>query len=174
MNPIIEKLQAPLLPADINQLSDLICDTVNAGAAISFMQPFTSEMGRDYWTTIVEPQLASSTNCLFVARQDGNIKGSVQLIVKLPPNQPHRSEIAKLMVHPGRRRLGVGRSLMNAAIDEASAIGKKLVTLDTRTGDSAESLYSKVGFECAGVIPDFAFDPDGKSHHGATIMFKRL
>jgi ribosomal protein S18 acetylase RimI-like enzyme len=79
-----------------------------------------------------------------------------------------------MIVHPQARRLGVGRSLMTIALDHARALGKTLVTLDTRTGDVAEPLYESVGFATAGVIPDFAWDPDGKAKHATTYMYCRI
>ena len=98
----------------------------------------------------------------------------MQLVLSMPPNQPHRAEIAKMIVHPAARRLGLGRALMEAALDAAKSRGKTLVTLDTRTGDTAEPLYRSVGFEVAGVIPDFAWDPDGRAMHGTTYMYRRI
>lgn len=80
-----------------------------------------------------------------------------------------RAEIAKMIVHPRARRQGLGRLLMNTALDHARSLGKTLVTLDTRTGDVAEPLYTSIGFEAAGVISDFAWDPDGRARHGTTL-----
>jgi len=79
-----------------------------------------------------------------------------------------------MIVHPRARKLGIGRALMNRALDRARELGKTLATLDTRTGDVAEPLYASVGFEVAGVIPDYAWDPDGKAKHATTYMFRRL
>ena len=114
----------------------------------------------------VVPTISASVVC--------EIVGTVQLLTVMPPNQPHRCEIAKMIVHPQARRLGIGRALMNEALDRARELGKTLVTLDTRTGDAAEPLYASVGFEVAGVIPDFAWDPDGKALHATTYMFRRI
>lgn len=79
-----------------------------------------------------------------------------------------------MIVHPNARRLGVGRHLMARAIEHAGELGKTLVTLDTRTGDAAEPLYASVGFEVAGVIPEFAWDPDGQARHATTYMYRRI
>jgi GNAT superfamily N-acetyltransferase len=79
-----------------------------------------------------------------------------------------------MIVHPRARRLGIGRLLMNGALDRAHELGKTLVTLDTRTGDVAEPLHASVGFEVAGIIPDYAWDPDGNAKHATTYMFRRL
>ena len=98
----------------------------------------------------------------------------MQLILALPPNQPHRCEVAKMMVHPVARRKGVGRALMAALETEARAAGKTLITLDTKTGDKAEPLYKAAGFRTAGIIPGFALDPDGAAMHATTYMYKAL
>ena len=79
-----------------------------------------------------------------------------------------------MIVHPRARRLGLGRALMTRAIDRARELGKTLITLDTRTGDVAEPLYASVGFEVAGVIPEYAWDPDGKAKHATTYMYRRI
>lgn len=155
-------------------LSRILEDTVEDGAAISFMAPMSSDTAARYWSEEVRPEVAADRRLLLVAERDGQIVGTVQLLTGMPPNQPHRCEIAKMMVHPKARRIGIGRLLMDQALRRARALGKTLVTLDTRTGDVAEPLYSSVGFEIAGVIPDFAWDPDGKARHATTYMYARL
>ena len=111
---------------------------------------------------------------LLAARLGGEMVGSVQLVTSLPPNQPHRCEVAKMMVRPDARRKGIGRGLMCAVDEEARKAGKSLITLDTRTGDKAEPLYRSAGFKIAGVIPGFAQDPDGRALHATTYMYKEL
>lgn len=155
-------------------LGRVLADSVTDGAAISFMQPFTAQEGARWFETSVFPDVAAGARVLFGALKDGEVVGTVQLLVAMPPNQPHRAEIAKMIVHPGSRRQGIGRRLMLAALEEARARKKTLVTLDTRTGDRAEPLYASVGFEVAGVIPDFAFDPDGGALHPTTYMYMKL
>jgi GNAT superfamily N-acetyltransferase len=122
----------------------------------------------------VFPEVRAGRRKLLAAKLDGEIAGSVQLILALPPNQPHRCEVAKMMVHPVARRKGVGRALMAALETEARAAGKTLITLDTKTGDKAEPLYRAAGFRTAGVIPGFALDPDGAAMHATTYMYKVL
>src|SRR5690606_12955012 len=122
----------------------------------------------------VFPEVRAGRRKLLIAMLDGEIAGSVQLIVALPPNQPHRCEVAKMMVAPAARRRGIGAALMQALDAEARAASKRLITLDTRTGDSAEPLYRAAGFVEAGVIPGFAFDPDGEAVHATTYMYKTL
>ncbi len=174
MNAQIIELDAPAIEKSAEALSRILADSVGDGAAISFMAPLRYEDAARFWVRDVLPEVAAKRRVLFGAERDGEIVGTVQLITAMPPNQPHRCEIAKMIVHPRARRLGIGRSLMNRAIDRAKELGKTLITLDTRTGDRAEPLYASVGFEVAGVIPDFAWDPDGKARHATTYMYRRV
>jgi hypothetical protein len=109
-----------------------------------------------------------------VAEEGARIAGSVQLATDTPPNQPHRAEVTKLMVHPDLRRRGIARALMATLEDRARALKRNLVTLDTRTGDFAEPLYASIGYKTAGIIPDFCLDPFKKTLHPTTIMYKHL
>jgi ribosomal protein S18 acetylase RimI-like enzyme len=170
----IQSLSGHELDTHADALAAIMAQTVNDGAAIGFMQPFSQADGRAFFDSQVFPDVRAGRRRLIIAWLDGVPVGSVQLIVALPPNQPHRSEVAKMMVAPAARRRGVGRALM-AAVDEAArAAGKKLITLDTRTGDVAEPLYRAAGFVEAGVIPGYALDPDGKSLHATTYMYRIL
>lgn len=160
--------------ANLDKLGTLLIDTVADGAAISFLHPVTPEQARAFWQADVFPQVTANRRVLLGAFVEGGLVGTVQLITAMPPNQPHRAEIAKMMVHPSMRRRGIGRRLLLAALDHARTLEKTNVTLDTRTGDVSQSLYASVGFEVAGVIPDFALDPDGQKRHSTTYMYKRL
>lgn len=120
------------------------------------MAPLSYDDAARFWSRDVQPEVAAARWGLFGAEREGELVGTVQLTTAMPPNQPHRCEIVKIIVHPRARRLGIGRSLMNRALDRARELGKTLITLDTRTGDVAEPLYKFVGFEVAGVIPDYA------------------
>lgn len=170
----IHSLAAEELDAQAGALAGIMAQTVNDGAAIGFMQPFSKADGLAFFTDQVFPEVRAGRRKLLTARLDGETVGSVQLIIALPPNQPHRCEVAKMMVSPKARRKGIGRALMLALDAEARAEGKTLVTLDTKTGDKAEPLYKAAGFEIAGVIPGFALDPDGHAQHATTYMYKML
>lgn len=167
-------LDADELHACLNELCQIVIESVRGGAAISFMLPVSQAEVRLFWQQEIAPEVEAGQRLLLAARHQGQIVGTVQLVLAMPPNQAHRCEISKMMVHPAARRLGIGRSLMQAALDEARKVGKKLVTLDTRTGDAAEPLYLSVGFQKAGIIPDFADDPDGQARHATTYMYKRI
>lgn len=162
------------IDAYLDDLCKILIDSVSDGAAISFMDPVSREDALSFWTGSVRSEVAQGNRHLLGAIIDDQMVGTVQLVVGMPPNQPHRAEISKMIVHPGARRRGVAKALMTAALDLARAKGKTLVTLDTRTGDVSEALYRAVGFEVAGAIPGFALDPDGAALHATTYMFKDL
>jgi len=170
----VTELDSHAIELRVKDLSRILADSVSSGAAVSFMSPLSYDDAAQFWLRDVRPEVLAGRRVLFGAERDGDLIGTVQLLTAMPPNQPHRCEIAKMIVHPRARRLGVGRSLMTSALDRARALGKTLVTLDTRTGDVAEPLYESVGFATAGVIPDFAWDPDGKAKHATTYMFCRI
>ncbi len=167
-----------LSPSDIEMhfadLSRVLMDSVRDGAAISFMETLTDEAAARFWREDVRSGVESGNRLLFGAFVEDRLVGTVQLVVGMPPNQPHRAEISKMVVHPESRRLGLGKALMTAALDAAKRANKTLVTLDTRTGDVSEALYRSLGFEQAGVIPDFAYDPDGQALHATTYLYRYL
>jgi ribosomal protein S18 acetylase RimI-like enzyme len=110
---------------------------------------------------------------VLAAFDDGRVVGTVQVILALPPNQPHRGEIAKLLVHRSARRRGIAELLMQHAEAEARAEGRTLLVLDTVTGDAAERLYTRLGWTRVGVIPGYALYPDGRPCD-TTVFFKEL
>ncbi len=174
MDTHIVELDTNGIEQNLDALAHILANSVADGAAISFMAPLSHSDATRFWSQDVRPEVAAGRRVLFAAERGGALVGTVQLITALPPNQPHRCEIAKMIVHPRARRLGIGRSLIGRALDRARDLGKTLVTLDTRTGDVAEPLYASVGFEVAGVIPDYAWDPDGKAQHATTVMFRKV
>lgn len=167
-----------LSPADIDthvgDLCRVLLDSVADGAAISFMDALTASEAQRFWREDVRPSVESRARRLFGAFVDDRVVGTVQLVMGMPPNQPHRAEISKMIVHPEIRRRGLGKALLTAALDAARGADKTLVTLDTRTGDVSELLYRGLGFEKAGIIPDFAYDPNGLARHATTYMYRYL
>ncbi|WP_045392850.1 GNAT family N-acetyltransferase [Falsirhodobacter sp. alg1] len=168
------RLDGGAVAQHLDDLCRVLIDSVQDGAAISFMAPLSQADAALFWTRTVRPAIDSGEKLLFAAMVGGRLVGTVQLVVGMPPNQQHRAEISKMIVHPSARRLGLGAALMQKALAAARQAGKTLVTLDTRTGDVSELLYRKVGFHKAGVIPDFAFDPDGKARHATTYMYRHI
>lgn len=124
-----------------------------------------------FWSDKVLPAVEAQTCCVLIARQEGRIVGTVQFDLATPPNQPHRAEVKKLLVHPEARRGGVARALMLALEKQARSAGRTLLTLDTASM-SAERLYSSLGYVRVGVIPRFSFRPDSSELESTTVMYK--
>ena len=168
----IEVLGAPPDGADLERLVDLLLETVQSSAAIGFLRSTTRPQVRTYWLGVFAG--AHPRTQVFVARRGESFVGTVQVQPARAQNQPHRAEIAKLMVHPTARRIGLGRALMEAAEAGARRAGLTLLTLDTRAGDTAENLYQRLGWTRLGSIPDYALDPDGHTLHGTAVYYKLL
>lgn len=173
----IESLDSAGLARAADALADILHACVNAGASVSFIQPFSPADALAFWTGPVARALAGGGRRLLVARDaSGRIVGTVQLDLDTPPNQAHRGEVAKMLVHPSARRQGIARKLMAALLDIARAEGRWLVTLDTRVNDAAQPLYASLGFELAGVIPHFARGAEHGSdrYDGTAYMYAVL
>ncbi|WP_303979129.1 GNAT family N-acetyltransferase [Dongia mobilis] len=169
--PRIEALTPKFATKDRFALIELLMDVVEAGAAISFLPPMTEGEAGAFWDKALSDL---SHRSILVARDAaGRIQGSVQLIPAAMPNQPHRAEIAKLLVHTKARRKGIGRALMLAAEAEAKSLGRTLLTLDTRRGDDGEALYRNLGYVEVGIIPRYAKNADG-SFHDTVVFYKEL
>ena len=160
----IERLTPPVSDADLRGLAELLVDAVSSGAAVSFLPPLTVEQAEAWWRKTADPKTV-----VLVARDAMGIVGTVQLQPSWAPNQPHRGDIAKLVVHRRSRRTGLGSQLMQAIEAEARRAGFTLLTLDTKQGDGAEQLYRRGGWTEVGVIPKYALNPDGTMH--ATVVF---
>jgi GNAT superfamily N-acetyltransferase len=159
-----------LVPA----LAEILVDCVDGGASVSFMAPLSRERAEGFWRSVAEG-VASGERLLLVAedRADGSLLGTVQVILGLPENQPHRGEVAKMLVRRSARRMGLGAALMQGAADAAAAAGRTLLVLDTVTGSDADRLYERLGWTRVGVVPGFALMPDG-APCDATYFYKRL
>jgi GNAT superfamily N-acetyltransferase len=158
---------------DLRALGDLLHDCVHAGASVSFILPFSRDDAVAFWRERILPSVAAATCRVLVARCDGKIAGTVQLDLATPPNQPHRGEIRKLLVHPSARRHGIARALMIAIEEQAREAGRVLLTLDTASA-AAEQLYASLGYVRVGVIPGFSVRPDGRELEGTMVMYKEL
>ncbi|BEP63389.1 GNAT family N-acetyltransferase [Variovorax sp. V213] len=145
--------------AQLRQLADVLIDCVEGGASVSFMLPLTPERALAFWQRVAEG-VSRGERALLVAEDAQGIVGTVQLVLELPENQPHRGEVAKLLVHRRARRQGMGALLMQAAEQLARQRAKTLLVLDT-SGAEAERLYGRLGWTRLGVIPGFALLPDG-------------
>jgi GNAT superfamily N-acetyltransferase len=163
---------APVTRADIAGLGDVLIDCVEGGASVHFMQPMTREKADDFWTGIADDVLRGD-RMLFVAEEAGTVLGTVQVILKGPENQPHRGEIAKMLVRRSARRRGLGAALLGAAEKAALEAGRTLLVLDTVTGADGDRLYARCGWQRSGEIPRYALLPDG-GYCSTTIYYKWL
>jgi GNAT superfamily N-acetyltransferase len=145
---------------DIAQLVAVLADCVEGGASVGFMQPLTPARAASFWRSLAG-EVADGARTLLVACDTSGIIGTVQMIPARPENQPHRADIAKMLVHRRARGRGVGSALMRAAEDSALVAGRTLLVLDTATGSDAERLYARLGWTRAGVVPDYAHWPQG-------------
>jgi GNAT superfamily N-acetyltransferase len=136
------------------------------------MAPFSHEQGREAFEAVAA-EVEQGRRLVLAAFVNDDLVGTVQVVLALPPNQPHRAEIAKLLVHRSARRRGLAQLLMERAEAEARAEGKTLLVLDTVTGDSAERLYERLGWNKVGVIPGYALYPDGRPCD-TTVFWKAL
>lgn len=141
-------------------LATLLIDTVAGGASVSFMHPLSFEQAQAFWSGALA-SAARGERVVLGAFDGETLVGTVSVVLDMPPNQPHRAEIAKLMTCPSRRGEGVGAALMQAAEAVAVSRGRSLLVLDTAAVDGAGPLYEKLGFVFAGEIPDFALLPRG-------------
>lgn len=151
---------ATLTDADVAQLAAVLVDCVEGGASVSFMHPLSLEKAAAFWRRLAA-DVADGARLLLVARDAAGIAGTVQVILDQPENQPHRADIAKMLVHRRARGRGLGAALMRAAEDGARGAGRTLLVLDTATGSDAERLYRRLGWQRVGDIPGYALWPRG-------------
>ena len=154
------------------QLGDVLVDCVEGGASVSFMLPLSHERAMSFWRGVAAG-IATGERALLVAEDAFGICGTVQLVLAQPDNQPHRADVAKMLVHRRARRHGLGEALMLAVESLAQQCGRTLLVLDTVTGGAAERLYARLGWERVGVIPDYALFPDG-GLVATTVFYRRL
>lgn len=154
------------------RLAEILAATVAAGGSVHFMDPTPMDQAEGYWTRALAGA-AAGDRVVLGAFVDDRLEGTVTLFLDTPPNQPFRAEIWKLMVAPNSRRRGLARQLMHAAEALAARKGRTLLNLDTATDGGAAELYESLGWVRAGVIPDYAYKPQG-GLTGTAIFYKRL
>ena len=170
--PDIEIKALSASPDTRAMLSEMLIETVANGGSVSFMHPLALEAADTFW----RDSLASAERgerIVFGAFDGKNLIGTVTLLLGLPPNQPHRAEIAKMMTRLSHRHRGVATALLRAAERAAIERGRWLLVLDTAVDEGASGLYERVGFKLSGIIPDYARRPHG-GLTGTMIYWKRL
>jgi GNAT superfamily N-acetyltransferase len=168
----ISILDAPISDAALAQLASVLVDCVAGGASVSFMAPFSQGQALAFFRKVAGSVAAGDT-VLLAARLDGNIVGTVQLGLDTPPNQPHRADVKKMLVHRAARGHGIGAALMAAVEAEGKRNGRWLLVLDTVPGENGYRLYRRAGWTESGIIPDYAMFPDGRLCDTA-LFWKRL
>jgi GNAT superfamily N-acetyltransferase len=168
----IVALQAPVAARALDQLAAVLVDCVEGGASVSFMAPLSQAEALAFFRQVATSVAADDT-VLLAAKLGGKIVGTVQIGLDTPPNQPHRADIKKLLVHRAARGHGVGAALMARAEQEARRHGRWLLVLDTVPKENGHRLYLREGWTQTGIVPDYALFPDGRPCDTA-IMWKRL
>lgn len=170
--PVVRLLDESQTLDVLADLNAILADCVEGGASVGFMSPFSPADAEPFWRGVAAA-VGRGEVLLFVAEVEGRVVGTVQIGFALKPNQPHRADLMKLLVHRDARGRGLSKRLMQAAETEAAQRGRNLLVLDTATGEPAEALYEKLGWQRSGVIPDYALFPDGRSCD-TTVFYKRI
>jgi len=158
--------------ADLQQLARVLIDCVEGGASVGFMHPLELQRATVFWRHVAD-EVAAGQRALIVAEDSEGICGTVQLVLAQPDNQPHRADLAKMLVHRRARRRGLGAALVRAAETTARGCGKTVLVLDAVTGGEAARLYERLGWRRVGDIPRYALMPDG-TFCSTTVFYRDL
>lgn len=156
----------------LSQLCDVLIDCVEGGASVSFMLPLTRERALAFWVRVAQG-VSRGERALIIAADERGVCGTVQLVLDMPENQPHRADLVKMLVHSRARRRGLGAALMRAAEAEAIKRGRSLLVLDAVTGGDGARLYERLGWVRVGDVPGFALLPGG-GPCGTTYYYRDL
>jgi GNAT superfamily N-acetyltransferase len=169
----VVRLDGPAFAAAVPQLAEILVDSVDGGASVGFVHPFTAADAEAWWRT-VQAGVEHGSTLLWTAEDAGGVVGTIQVKLTMAyTNGRHRAEIAKLLVHRRARGLGIGKLLLATAEQAAAQAGVTILMLDTQTDSPAEYLYAKAGWTRFGVMPDHAADPAG-TLQPTTFFYKRL
>ena len=168
---IVRELTKEEYESRIPRLAEILIDAVDSGAGVTFLWPLAKDVAEGFWSKTAE-SLKDGGTTQFVAEEGGVIAGTVLLQKVWAPNQPHRCEVAKLLVHRDYRRKGIGTLLMQALEKKSRELGFTLMTFDTVAHGAPEKFYRELGFTFAGNIPDYAYGKDGL--HDTALFYKKL
>ena len=168
---IIRELIISEYESCVPRLAEILVDAVDAGAGVTFLWPLEKDLAESFWRKTANSVKEGGT-IQFVAEENGVIAGTILLQKAWAPNQPHRCEVAKLLVHRDFRRKGLGTLLMRALETKARELGFTLVNFDTVAHGAPEQFYRELGFTCAGYIPDYAYGREGL--HDTALFYKKL
>jgi ribosomal protein S18 acetylase RimI-like enzyme len=170
---VVRVLSADEAEARADELAEVLLDVVAGGASVSFLAGLSAEDARGFFERMAG-EVRAGRRLLLAAFAGPRLMGTVQLMLDTPPNQPHRAELAKLLVHRDGRRRGIATSLLHAVEGEARRRGRTLLTLDTMAGHAADHLYQRLGYVRVGEIPEYALFPEGGVPGPTAIFYKRL
>jgi GNAT superfamily N-acetyltransferase len=156
----VRRLQA-VSPTQLDELASVLRDCVDGGASVGFVAPLARDATLAFWTSVAS-SVERGERALFIAEDSVGICGTAQLILKMPQNQPHRADLAKVLVHRRARRRGLATALVRAAEATARDCGKDLLVLDTVTGGDAQRVYERLGWVRVGDVPRYALMPTGE------------
>jgi GNAT superfamily N-acetyltransferase len=168
----VRRLDAEEVRAHLDGFAAVLADCVEGGASVGYLSPFSHEQARRVYEEYAD-EVEHGRRLLLAAFAGGTLVGTAQLVFPTHPNQPHRADVARVLVHRSARRRGIARRLMEEIERQALADGRTLLVLDTVTGDDAERLYDRLGWRKVGVIPGFALYPDGR-FCDTTVFYKEL
>jgi GNAT superfamily N-acetyltransferase len=169
----VRRVDATQAESCVEGLADVLLDCVEGGASVSFMWPLRRTAALDFWHGVAQG-VARGERALLVAEDSAaRIVGTVQLILAQPENQPHRADVAKMLVHRDARRRGVAQRLLAELDTVARSAGKTVLVLDTVTGGDAERLYQRAGWQRVGDVPNYALTPDG-AFCSTTFYYRHL
>jgi GNAT superfamily N-acetyltransferase len=168
----VRELGAAEVERRLAELAEVLVDAVEGGASVNFLRGFTPAEAEGFWRSQLAA-LQAGTKRLVIAEADGRIAGTAMVTFATQPNQPHRAEITKMLVHRSRRRRGLGARLLSAAEETAARHGRTLLVLDTESGSAGERLYARCGWVKVGEIPGYALSTDGVPK-SATFFYKQL
>ena len=170
---VIRRIDADETVARIENLADVLIDCVEGGASVSFMLPLPRGKAVAFWRGVADGVSRDERVLLVAENSNGEVVGTVQLILAQPDNQPHRADVAKMLVHRKARRRGIAQGLMDAIDAAARSEGKLVLVLDTVTGGDAERMYERAGWQRVGSVPKYALMPDGE-FCATTFFYKHL
>lgn len=171
-SPVIRTLGPDEALAAAPALGAVLVDCVEGGASVSFMAGLTAERAQAFWRQAAEAARVDG-RAIIVAELDGEVVGVVQVVPTAIENQPHRAEVAKMLVRRAARGAGIAAALMARVETEARRMGRWLLTLDTVKGEAGDRLYRRMGWTHVGDIPDYAVYPDGRLC-GTSLFYKRI
>jgi GNAT superfamily N-acetyltransferase len=172
-NLTVRRMGAGEAAVRIAELAEVLIDCVEGGASVGFMLPLAREKAEEFWRGVAAGVGRNERVLLVAEDHEGRVVGTVQMILSLPENQPHRADIAKMLVHRRARRRGVAQHLLAAAEDAACAEGRTVLVLDTVTGGAAERLYERAGWQRVGSIPKYALMPNADLC-ATTVFYKHV